>query len=134
MLRGTHEAVAGDASPSGDGPSHSARPLRRRLRAWAGPALIVAAVLLVLAPLLTGRLFPAQIDLLGYWLPTYRFLARTLTSGHVPAWNPHALAGAPFVADPQSGWLSPTAIALLATLPPLTALRWFLDVKQILAG
>src|SRR5262245_41805083 len=134
MLRGTHEAVAGDASPSGDGPSHSARPLRRHLGAWAGPALIVGAVLLVLAPLLTGRLFPAQIDLLGYWLPTYRFLARTLTGGHVPAWNPSVLGGAPFVADPQSGWLSPTAIGLFGALPPLTALRWFLALQPILAG
>jgi hypothetical protein len=108
--------------------------VRRVLRTSGGPALIVGAVLLVLAPLLTGRLFPAQIDLLGYWLPTYRFLARTLTSGHVPAWNPHALAGVAFAADPQSGWLSPTAVALFAALPPLPALRWFLALQPILAG
>jgi hypothetical protein len=104
------------------------------LRRTAGPALIAGAVLVVLWPLLSGRVFPAQIDLLGYWLPTYRFLARTLALGHVPAWNPHVLGGAPFVADPQSGWISPTAVALFAVLPPLTALRWFLVLQPIVAG
>jgi hypothetical protein len=111
-------------------------PTGRRPAAFAvaGPALIMGAVAVVLWPLLAGRVFPVQADPLGYWLPTYCYLGKTILGGHIPAWNPHTLAGTPFLADPQSGWFSPVVVALFGFLPCLVALRIYLVLQPVLAG
>ena len=46
-----------------------------------------------------------QPDILSFWLPRSCLMARALSDGHVPLWNPFEMLGAPFAADPQSGWL-----------------------------
>ena len=55
------------------------------LEAVAGPALIVAAVLLVLRDLAFGGLLTFQhIDILPQWLPTYCYLGKSIASAHIP--------------------------------------------------
>src|SRR6059058_5455218 len=73
---------------------------RRLAAAVAGPALIVAAVLVVQHRLAFGGMATNQHpDILAMWLPTHCFLGTSLSAGHIPAWNPHLLSGTPFAAD-----------------------------------
>ena len=93
------------------------------------------AVLLVLWPIaFVGRLSTQHIDLLPQWMPTYCFLGRSLAAGHVPAWNPYALSGTPFAADPQSGWTYVPAMLLFTLFSCDRALRWLVVLQPILAG
>src|SRR5262249_37084786 len=65
---------------------------------------------------------------------TFDHLGRTLRSGHIPAYNPFSLAGAPLAADPQSGWMYLPAMVLFTVLPVTAAIRWFIVLQPILAG
>lgn len=116
--------------------------LRRLLVPVAGPALIVASVLVALRGFAFLPLLSTQHpDLASFWLPRSCLLGRALSEGRVPLWNPFEMAGAPFAADTQSGWLAlPTMLAswllgcgdglrALIVLHPVLAglgLRWFL--------
>jgi hypothetical protein len=107
--------------------------------AWAvraaGPVAIVAAVLVVMHSVaFSGLLSNQHVDVLSMWLPTHCFLGKTLASGHIPAYNPHVMAGTPFAADPQSGWMYLPAMLLYATLPCGAAIRWLIVLQPILAG
>jgi hypothetical protein len=107
----------------------------RAARAVAGPAAIGAVVLVVLHRIVFDGLVPADNrDLLGYFLPAHCFLGRSLASGEIPLWNPYAMAGAPFAADPQSGWMHLVAMTLYGFLSCDLALRLFLVAQPVLAG
>jgi Bacterial membrane protein YfhO len=138
----------------GDRLSTSGRSARRRLSpaaagaaklrsAWipswpkaaAGPLLIVGAVVVVLH----GFVFQARVssqhpDVLGFWLPTYCFLGKSLAAGHLPAWNPHIMGGVPFAADPQSGWMYAPAMLLFSAFPCGVAIRLMIVLQPILGG
>ncbi len=104
-------------------------------RSVAGPALIAAAVVLLLRRFAFGGVLTAQHpDVLQAWLPYHCLLGKSLAAGHVPAWNPYALGGAPFAADPQSGWMYVPAMALYGQLPCHVAAGWFIVLQPILAG
>jgi hypothetical protein len=108
---------------------------RRIVPVLAGPALIAAAVLVVHHRFAFGGLVTNQhIDILSMWLPTHCYLGESLSAGHVPAWNPHVLAGHPFAADPQSGWMYLPAMLLYTVLPCASAIRWFIVIQPLLAG
>ena len=102
-------------------------------RSLAGPAFIAASVM----GLLQGTLFGGKIangDLPTFWLPTFCFLGENLASGHIPAWNPYVMGGAPFAADPQSGWMYVPVMLLFTALPCDVAIRWMVVLQPILAG
>jgi hypothetical protein len=108
---------------------------RRRAPPWAGPALIVLAVLFALRGFVVGGTLTNQHpDLLTFWLPRWSFLGRTLAAGDLPIRNPFEMAGYRFAADPQSGWLYAPVMALFSILRPGTALRLFIVVNPLLAG
>ncbi|CAN5249531.1 hypothetical protein BH20ACT24_BH20ACT24_04620 [soil metagenome] len=95
----------------------------------------MAAVLLVHRGFaFDGLISNQQPDVLSYFLPTHCLLGRTLASGHIPAWTPAVMAGAPFAADPQSGWMYLPAMGLYSLLPCGAALRWFIVLQPMLAG
>ena len=101
----------------------------------AGPALIVVAVLLVMHDVVFGgRVTSQHPDLLALWLPTGCSLGDALSGGHIPAWNPFVMGGAPFAADPQSGWLYAPMMSLFSALPCDTAIRWFMVSQPLLGG
>ena len=107
----------------------------RRARSVAGPFMIVAAVLVVLHDMAFSGLLSAQhVDVLSMWLPTHCFLGKSLAAGHIPAYNSHVLAGTPFAADPQSGWMYLPAMLLYSVLPCGAAVRWFVILQPVLAG
>jgi len=101
----------------------------------AGPAVIAGSVLIVLhAVAFSGRVSTQNADLLSLWLPTHCFLGTSLRAGHIPAWNPYAMGGVPFAADPQSGWMNLPAMLLYSVLPCGAALNAFVVLQPILAG
>ena len=105
----------------------------RAVRLLAGPALIVVLPLIPLWSI-AGRGFITPGDTVRYFMPTYCYLGRSLAAGHLPAWNPFAFAGAPFAANPQSGWLSFPVMLLFTGLRCDLALRWYLVLQPLLAG
>src|SRR5207302_1053515 len=101
----------------------------------AGPLLIVVAVVTVMRGFVfEGRLSSQHPDLLGFWLPEFCSLGRTVGGGHVPGWNPFAFGGAPFAADPQSGWMYLPAMLLFTTMSCGVALRAMVVLQPVLAG
>lgn len=128
--------VAGTDVPAREAqaPARSDR-LRRAALACAGPAVIVAGVLLALRgfafqPLLTSQ----QPDILSFWLPRFAFLGRSLSAGHVPLWNPFEMLGYRFAADPQSGWLYVPPMILFSALSPGAAIRALIVFNPLVAG
>jgi Bacterial membrane protein YfhO len=82
-------------------------PRQRELVAIA--AVMVVAVV-VLAPLTLLWEIPRGYDTDAFYAPFGAFLHAQLSQGNLPLWNPHAFAGQPFAADPQSGALYPPAL------------------------
>jgi hypothetical protein len=100
-----------------------------------GPALIVASVLIAMRGFAFANLLSNQHpDVLSFWLPRSCLLGRSLAAGHVPLWNPFEMAGTPFAADPQSGWLYLPWMLLSWLLPCGAGLRAFIVLQPILAG
>jgi hypothetical protein len=115
-------------------PGGPSRP-RRLGMSLAGPVLIVVSVLIALrAFAFAGLLTNQHPDILSFWLPRSCLMGRSLASGHVPLWNPYEMAGTPFAADPQSGWLYLPWMALSRLLPCGAGLRAFIVLQPILAG
>lgn len=79
---------------------------------------------------------PAWIgmDTATAFFPWYTFLGEQLRSGHIPAWNPYTFTGAPFAADPESGWMYLPAMLAYTWLPVDAALRAHLLFHILLAG
>ena len=73
-------------------------------------------------------------DLAVAHLPSAEFLRQALAQyGEVPMWNPHALGGTPFAADPLSGiYYPPLWLALV--LPPALAFNLLFLLHLGLAG
>jgi Bacterial membrane protein YfhO len=118
-------------------PSSEAGPRRpgRLAVVLAGPALIVVSVLISLRAFAFEALLTNQHpDILSFWLPRSCFMGRSLAAGHVPLWNPFEMAGTPFAADPQSGWLYLPWMMLSRFLSCGTGLRAFIVLQPILAG
>ena len=66
--------------------------------------------------------------------PWYAYLGEHLRSLEIPGWNPFQFAGAPFAADPQSGWAYLPAMAVFGLLPMPLAVPVLLWVHLALAG
>jgi hypothetical protein len=75
-----------------------------------------------------------QPDLLAYWMPTFCTLGRSLRALQIPQWNPNAMGGVPFAADPQSGWMYLPAMVLFGGLPCGLATRAIVVLQPMLGG
>jgi membrane protein YfhO len=114
-------------------PAAPGAAVRRAGAVAAGPVAIVAAAgWLMRGCLLEGRVRSA--DAVQLWLPHWTFLGRSIAAGRVPLWNPYEMAGVPFAADPQSGWMYAPPMLLFATLPPGAALRAMIVAQPVLGG
>ncbi len=128
--------VTGDETPATAAPAGGERPRSRRwAAALAGPALIAVTVVVAMRGFVFANLLTNQHpDILSFWLPRSCFLGRSLAAGHVPLWNPWEMAGTPFAADPQSGWLYVPSMLLSRMLPCGTGLRAFIVLQPLMAG
>src|SRR5258708_30230058 len=74
------------------------------------------------------------MDTATAFYPWYSFLGEQLRNGHIPAWNPHTFSGAPFAADPESGWMYVPAMLAFTLLPLDQAMRGHLLFHVLLAA
>jgi hypothetical protein len=101
----------------------------------AGPALIVAAVVVTLrAFAFQGLITNEHPDILSFWLPRWSFLGRSLAAGQLPLWNPYEMLGSRFAADPQSGWTYLPPMLLFSTLRAGVAMAMMIVLHPTLAG
>jgi hypothetical protein len=96
--------------------------------------IVLGPVLLLHGFLLQGRVSTQHPDLLAFWLPDWSFLGTSLRSGHVPVWNPYAMGGVPFAADPQSGWMYLPAMLAFTALPAARAVGVMVGLQPVIAG
>jgi hypothetical protein len=125
--------------PTTDAPEPHAqppvRPWGERLAPVAGPLLISVAVLVAMrAYAFTDLLSNSHPDLLAQWLPRFCYLGESIADGRIPLWNPHQMAGLPYAADPQSGWLHLGAMAASTAFPCSRALGALIALQPLMAG
>ena len=94
---------------------------------------LFALTLIAAWTLLRGGI-PVGMDSITQFYPWYSFLGESLRSGNIPAWNPHQFSGAPFAADPLSGWTYLPAMLLFTLLPLATAAVSYVILHLLLAG
>ncbi len=75
-----------------------------------------------------------SVDTASQYYPWYAFLGQSLRAGSIPGWNPTMFAGAPFAADPLSGWTYVPAMLLFAVLPLEYAAKALLLFHPLLAA
>jgi hypothetical protein len=121
------------------------RSLQKRLR-FGLPSIFlhrradvaVVFLLVVLTVLTDGDLFRVETilgsDAATQYYPFYHFLGESLRAGEIPAWNPYQFSGAPFAADPLSGWSYLPAMLLFASLPLVAAIKGMMLSHLLLAG
>ncbi|MBA2278174.1 MAG: hypothetical protein H0W06_10470, partial [Chloroflexia bacterium] len=102
------------------------------------PDVIGVCTLLVLTLVGTAYLWNGGImvgvDSAGYFHPMYTFLGERLRAFDIPGWNPAQFSGAPFAADPESGWTYLPAMILFTLLPFALAAKVFTVLPFVLAG
>lgn len=94
---------------------------------------LIGLTLLGASPLVVGGI-TAGIDNLDFFYPMFSFLGEQLRGGNIPGWNPYQFAGAPFAADPESGWTYLPAMAIFAALPLEPAARTLMLFHFLLAA
>jgi len=98
-----------------------------------GIAGVLLATLVAAWHLLHGGTMIGE-DAAAFFYPMFAELGRRLAAGDIPAWSTHQLSGAPFAADPQSGWGYAPAMVLFALLPLATAVQTMLLFHLALAA
>lgn len=106
--------------PSSSGSPAFSERLRGALRREGPPLILIGlAAVIFFWPVVAGRAWLPKGggDSVSYIFPMYRFAADSLRSGSIPFWNPFQYAGAPFVADNQSGLFYPFNLLLFLLWP-----------------
>ena len=105
---------------------------------WPGRVLSPADILMTFPPwasLAPGTLAtnPLQSDVAFMFDPWLIYAGRAVAAGRFPLWNPHAFAGAPFFANPQTALLFPLTW-LAFVLPAPLAITLVMILKLSVAG
>src|SRR5438270_1757697 len=98
-----------------------------------GVAVVVALTVIADWDTLFGHLL-IGMDTATAFYPWYTFLGEQLRAGHIPTWNPYQFSGAPFAADPESGWMYVPAMLTFSMLPIEAAARSIIVFHSALAG
>lgn len=82
-------------------------------------ALLALVAVVFFLPVISGNAWLPKGggDSVSFLYPMYRFAADTLRAGELPFWNPHQYAGAPLLADNQSGVFYPFNLLLFFLWP-----------------
>lgn len=101
-------------------------------------AALALAVCLFYWPVLWGAAWIPRGggDMVSFIYPMYRFAAASLRQGEIPLWNPFQYAGAPLIADNQSGIFYPFNLLLFLLNPNFSyrALELMVIAHVLLAG
>src|SRR6478752_8230043 len=87
--------------------------------------ILTAILALTCWRLLAGGTTMGQ-DAATQFYPWYSYLGERLREFGIPSWNPSQFSGAPFAADPQSGWSYLPAMALFTAFPLSIAIPLFI--------
>ncbi len=99
-----------------------------------GVIAILMVTLLAAVHLLRGGMLIGQDSAIQFY-PWYSYLGEQLRSGNFPGWSSAQFSGAPFAADPQSGWTYLPAMLIFTALPiPLAAPVFVLGHLLLAAG
>jgi Bacterial membrane protein YfhO len=74
------------------------------------------------------------MDTATAFYPWFAFLGESLRGGTVPAWNPYQFAGAPYAADPESGWMYLPAMATFTLFALPQAAKSFIVLQALLSA
>lgn len=105
---------------SSDSQTATARSWREVVRSESTPfVVLVLATLIFFWPVISGNgwLPKGGGDSVSFIYPMYRFAADSLREGTIPFWNPYQYAGAPFLADNQTGLFYPFNLLLFFLWP-----------------
>jgi hypothetical protein len=105
----------------------------KRHKDVAAGLLLFVFTLIAVWDLVSGGIVVGK-DTVTQYYPWYSYLGERLRSGDIPAWNPYQFSGAPFAADPLSGWTYLPAMILFTILPVSLAAGGYLFVHLLLAG
>jgi hypothetical protein len=107
-------------------------------RRWWQPDGFAVLALVVITAFAAGQLFNGGTligqDSATQFYPWYDYLGERLRAGEIPGWNPYQFAGAPFAADPQSGWTYLPAMLLFTIFQLPLAVPAFLLLHLTIAG
>ncbi|HYI15684.1 MAG TPA: YfhO family protein [Thermomicrobiales bacterium] len=107
-------------------------------RRWWQPDSFAALAIVVVTAFAAGQLFNGGTligqDSATQFYPWYDYLGERLRAGEIPGWNPYQFGGAPFAADPQSGWTYLPAMLLFTVFPLPLAVPAFLLLHLTIAG
>ncbi len=122
-------------APAARIPRSSTSLLARRREYWDLAAVVVLIVLTLTVEwdLLQGETMIGMDTPTGFY-PWYSFLGQRLRAGQLPLWNPHQFSGAPFAADPESGWMYLPAMLLFTVLPLDAAAKSYMLLHLMVAG
>jgi len=101
--------------------------------AWA-VGLIIGLTAVVTWHLFYYDAWLLQIDITNQFVPWLAYLGKRLSAGEIPGWNPYQASGAPFAADPQSGWMYFPAMLLFPFLGPIVAFKSLIGLDLLIAG
>lgn len=73
-------------------------------------------------------------DLLAFFLPWYGYLGDRLSSFELPLWNTHLFSGAPFAADPESGWWYFPAMIGFSLAQVTTGIKLYILIQLLVGG
>ena len=105
------------------------------MTALAGPLLIVIALAIVLHDFIVGGLVShLNPDVQSVFMLNHCFMGDQLRAGNIPSWNPLTMAGAPFAADPQSGWFYFAPMILNLFFECDVAIRLFVVLPAFVAA
>ncbi len=107
---------------------------RESLLADAGAVALITALTVFSARNILFGGTTVGLDSATQFYPWYSFLGETLRSGELPGWNPHQFSGAPFAADPLSGWTYLPAMLLFTLLPTVAAAKSYVFLHLLMAG
>lgn len=135
--------MSGDSvnmNPAVSAPAPGTEPRALQERARRLPTDVWTVGLLVALTLLTGwhlAHFDAwleQLDISNQFINWYAYLGKRLAAGELPKWNPHLSSGAPFIGDPQSGWMYLPAMLLFPLIAPVLAFKLLIGLEFLISG
>src|SRR5215472_9558134 len=106
----------------------------RALICLLGPPAALAVLTVVAQPHLVASNTLVGLDTATQYYPWYAFLGQNLMAGRIPGWNPATFSGAPFAANPLSGWSYLPAMVIFALLPLAWAVKAYLVFHPLLAA
>src|SRR5829696_2649701 len=109
------------------------RAASSRLRDLIGVAVVFVLTAVGVWPLLAGQTVLGQ-DSLTFHFTAYSYLGERLRDFSIPVWNPYWFGGAPFAADPESGWMYLPAMLLFSLFSIPAAIESFMLLHLVLAG